>query len=290
MIRRRILAGLVLAAMASPGPAMAWGDDGHRIVALIAERHLTPAAAAKVAGLLASDPDTLTPPDLAARATWADRYRESDRSAGQQRYRLTRSWHFVDLELDGPDLAKACHGHPPAAVPASAGPENACIVDRLSAFAAELRDLGDTDPERVLAFKFVLHLVGDLHQPLHAADNHDRGGNDVSVRTEGAPPQPLHMYWDVAVVAAQGGTPAAIAAALDRTYAARCTGWMAGGPADWALESFAVGRDVAYRLPAKSDGPIVLDTAYQTRAAEAAGVQLAKAGCRLAMVLNQALR
>jgi hypothetical protein len=288
-LRAALLAGVVLVL---PAPARAWGDDGHRIIALIAEKHLAPPVKATLDALLRSDPDTLTAPDLASRATWADRYRESDRGGTQVRYRLTRSWHFVDLELDRPDLAEACHGHPPAADPASAGPANSCIVDRLSAFMAELRSRPADDPEKLIALRFVLHLAGDIHQPLHTADNHDRGGNDVRVQAgPTANPQTLHSYWDVNVVTVQGGDPASVAAALDARFAGRCQGWMAGGPADWAMDSFAVGRDVAYRLGRRPEGqgPVMLDPDYQARAAAAAAEQLAKAGCRLAMVLNQAL-
>ena len=71
--------------------------------------------------LLAGDDDTLTAPDIASRATWADKFRDSDRHTSRQRYRLTREWHFVDIELDEPDLTAACFGHPAAAVPGERG-------------------------------------------------------------------------------------------------------------------------------------------------------------------------
>jgi hypothetical protein len=161
--------GLMLAAMAAcaPAPALAWGDEGHRIIALVAYRHLTPAVRVKADQLLAGDADPLTAPDIASRATWADKFRDSDRYTSQRRYRLTREWHSVDIELDEPDLAAACFGHPAASIPAS----------EIAAFATELHDLSPSAPERPIAFTFVLHLVGDVHQPLHAADHHDAAGN-----------------------------------------------------------------------------------------------------------------
>src|SRR6185312_8258279 len=154
--RRNGVAGLVLAAVAAcaPAPARAWGDEGHRIIALVAYRHLTPAVRGKVNQLLAGDADTLTAPDIASRATWADTFRDSDRHTSRQRYRLTREWHFVDIELDEPDLTAACFGHPAAAIPASEGPAKACVVDRIAAFASELHDLPPASPERAIAFKF----------------------------------------------------------------------------------------------------------------------------------------
>jgi hypothetical protein len=117
------LAVLVLAAAAplAPRPALAWGDEGHEIVARIAYLHLTPAVRAKVDQILRGDHDPLTRPDIASRSTWADKYRDSDRNSTRQHYQLTREWHFVDVELDSPDLATACFGHPAAAIPASVG-------------------------------------------------------------------------------------------------------------------------------------------------------------------------
>ena len=296
--RRNGVAGLVLAAMAAcaPAPARAWGDEGHRIIALVAYRHLTPPVREKVDQLLAVDTDPLTAPDIASRATWADRFRDSDRHTSRQRYRLTREWHFVDIELDEPDLTTACFGHPAATVPASEGPAKSCVVDRIAAFASELRDLPPASPERAIAFKFVLHLVGDVHQPLHAADHNDAGGNAVLVLSgRQAVGRPLHGYWDTVVVKRLGKDPEQVATALEQRFGSRCNGWMQGTPADWAMESFAVARDVAYQLGElttdERDQPVYrLTSSYQRRASAAAAAQLEKAGCRLAMVLNQALR
>jgi nuclease S1 len=94
----------------------AWGDLGHQVTALIAYRHLTPKARTALDTLLRSDGDTLTPQDFAGRATWADRYRSA--------HRETAAWHFVDIEIDHPDLAAACFGFPAlgGAQLASAGP------------------------------------------------------------------------------------------------------------------------------------------------------------------------
>jgi len=78
--------------------------------------------------MLTADPDTLTAHGIASGATWADRYRDSDRGGSRQRYEQTRQWHFLNIELDGPNHDRACFGHPrlPAAVPASSGPAKAC--------------------------------------------------------------------------------------------------------------------------------------------------------------------
>jgi hypothetical protein len=138
--RRYLFARILLvAAGAVPHPALAWGDEGHEIIALIAEHYLDPTARAKVILLLAVA-DTLTEHDVASEATWADKYRDSDRDTTGIRYEATRLWHLVDIELTKPDLAAACFGHPPLAqgVLASIGPPQACVVDKTNQFAAEL--------------------------------------------------------------------------------------------------------------------------------------------------------
>src|SRR6516165_12713356 len=142
-------------------------------------QYFEPATRAEVGAMLTADPDTLTAHDIASGATWADRYRDSDRGGSRQRYEQTRQWHFVNIELDGPNLDRACFGHPrlPAAVPASSGPAKACLVDKIEQFTAELSNSATAPGERLLALEFLLHLVGDVHQPLHAVDDHDVGGN-----------------------------------------------------------------------------------------------------------------
>ena len=157
----------------SPLTGTRLGRRGTRIIALVAERFLDPAVREKIAAMLAADPPNLTAHDIASEATWADRYRDSDRSGSRQHYAQTRQWHFVDVELTNPNLDAACVGHPPlpAGTVASNGPAQACVVDKAEQFAAEIADRHTDPKERLAALKFVLHLVGDLHQPLHAADD-----------------------------------------------------------------------------------------------------------------------
>ena len=93
----------------------------------------------------------------------------------------------MDTELAQPDLASACFDHPPlpAGVPASQGPPPACVVDKIDQFTAELSNPATGASERLLALKFLLHFVGDLHQPLHAADDHDAGATRSSSPGQG---------------------------------------------------------------------------------------------------------
>jgi hypothetical protein len=270
-------------------PALAWGDLGHEVIARIAYGRLTPAARARVDALLAADPDTLTAPDFASRATWADKYRAGRRG--------TAPWHYVDVELNRPDLDAACFRSPKLAPgqPASQGPAQDCLVDKIDEFAAELHDPSTAPAERLLAFKFLIHFVGDLHQPLHAADHHDRGGNCV-----GLEPSPdgharnLHAFWDSSVVYALGRSADDIAARLDAQITpAEAKAWSRGDAPAWALETFRLARRDAYALPARptceARRAVSLSPAYEAAAEQDAAMQLEKAGVRLAAVLNRTL-
>lgn len=268
-------------------PALAWGYEGHEVVADIARAELTLAVRAQVDALLAADMDNLTAHDMASEATWADAYR----SAG---HRETASWHFVDVEIDHPDVDAACFGHPAPASPASAGPEQDCVIDKVNEFQAELAAPATTPAERLLALKFLIHFVGDEHQPLHASDDHDRGGNCVLLNLGGPRTQNLHAYWDTAVVQAMGSDPASVAATLRAgiTPAQRAE-WQKGDATSWAIEASAVARSVAYTVgsrPGCGDAaPITLPAGYAAKAQAAAALQLQRAGVRLGLVLNRAL-
>lgn len=280
------LAGL-LVALTAPA-ALAWGYEGHRVIAAIARPYLSPAVRDKVDALLAADPDTLTGPGMMEKATWADAWR----GAG---HRETAQWHFVDLELEGPNLDAACFGHPAASSPASQGPAKTCIVDRLDAFARELADPATAPYERILALKYVLHFAGDLHQPLHTADNHDRGGNCVLVSLGGTRTVNLHSYWDTAVVEALGKDPQRVADALRAGISpAQKSAWEQGDTRSWAQEGFGIARANVYRLGFASGctadvAPLAMPDDYAIAAKTAASLQLQRAGVRLALFLNRAL-
>jgi hypothetical protein len=278
-----LLSGLLL-----PGPALARAYEGHETIAVIARAYLTPAVRARVDAILATDTDTLTKPDIISRATWADAWR----AAG---HKETADWHFVDDELDHPDLAAACFGYPKPADPASAGPAQDCVVDKIEEFETELANPRTDAPERLLALKYLLHFVGDVHQPLHASDNHDRGGNCVTLSLGGSRTVNLHSWWDTSVVEALGTDPIALAATLGKQITpAQKAIWEKGAPRDWATESYRVAISVAYTLgsPAgcgSDPTPIALPSDYEAKAKAAASVQIERAGVRLALLLNRAL-
>jgi hypothetical protein len=272
-------------------PAVAWGNEGHEVVALIAQSFLDPTARKTVNAMLAADTDTLTGHSIAEAAYWADKYRDSNENGARQN---TRLWHFVDIELDGPNLKQACYGHLPlpAGTLASNGPPRDCVIAKIDQFTAELAG-ARTDPlERIVALKFILHFVGDVHQPLHTADDHDRGGNDKRVSAAGFRGGKLHHFWDTEFVNELGPNPKQIAARLvARISAADASAWAGGGPADWAKESFQVAKNHVYgQLPRpNARGSYRLPPEYIAMATEDVSAQLSKAGVRLAAVLNRTL-
>jgi len=277
------------------GPAFAWGDEGHEVIGLIADHYLEPAVRKRVQAILAGDGSELTAKDIAHEAAWADKYRDSDRNTTKVRYEQTRNWHFVDLELAGADLNSACFGRPKLApgTAASLGPANDCVIDKIEEFSAELKNPETDEQERRLALQFLLHFVGDLHQPLHAADDHDQGGNRKNASAPGIAPNNLHHDWDTEFVARLGANETDIAQRLlaDVTDSQHAL-WSAGTPAEWAMESFSVAKSHAYGLlPAPSTANhYQLSAEYVSDATAVTAEQLSKAGVRLALMLNQALQ
>ena len=294
---RLVALGSVLALWCVTMPAYAWGDEGHEIVGLIADHYLDPAVKATVNRLLAADTTGLTPNrNIDVEATWADKFRDSDRNTTRVRYNETHNWHFVDLELSGPDPKTACFGEPPLnGALASNGPADDCIVDKLDEFIAELKDPGTSPGERLLALQFILHFVGDIHQPLHASDYNDQGGNVETVTAANVSKKPgtLHGCWDTQFVAMQGKGKTAIANKLiARITAAQRTQWSSGTPATWANESFTIAKVNVYGPLPQPTSPhhYALTKAYVTNARSVVAEQLSKAGVRLAFVLNNALQ
>lgn len=288
MTSRPILLAACLVAALSPAPCFAWGSEGHILVAAIARSRLRPETVAKIDAILAQDKDQSTPSDMLSRSYWADVWRDHG-------HRETALWHYADIELDHPDYDAACYGHPASAQPASAGPAEACIVDRARAFTRELGDSATAPAERILALKYVLHFVGDMHQPLHMADNHDHGGNCIALAMGGPRTVNLHSYWDSVVVGELGRDARAILTRLTSDITQeRAAKWSEGDFASWGKETNAVAVTVAYSFHTaprceRDVAPITLPAGYDMRAQAAVATQLERGGVRLAVALEKAL-
>src|SRR6185503_20045192 len=156
----RFITFLLFLAIATP--ALAWGPEGHQIVAGIAARELTQKARGQVSALLGGEAGAMMVLD----SSWADEIRD-------QRPQ-TSSWHYVNIELGsgGYQARRDCRG-------------GDCVVAQVERDVAALADPRTSRPAKKEALMFLIHFTADLHQPLHAADRHDKGGNDRTVRLNG---------------------------------------------------------------------------------------------------------
>lgn len=299
---------LLALALLLPLPAFAWDGTGHMMVAAIAYDRLTPRARMRADALLRRNPDYrswtrgVAAADRARIAflqasTWADAIKgrsgysdagvdpdapDATRITGYADKHEHRAWHFIDIAFS-PDGTPV----PP--------PPRANVQSVITAASATLRATRRPAGARSYALTWLLHLVGDIHQPLHAAERvtarepkGDRGGNEVTVCTTTCG-RKLHAVWDDLLGAGVPvGTVTARARALPPAPAAEAA---ISDPAVWAQESNALARRIVYAPPVREDGqPSQLDTAYLDQAKETARAQVALAGARLAALLNAALK
>jgi hypothetical protein len=262
--------------------ALSWGQEGHSIVAEIAQRRLNPTALQQINRLLGSELPDLTGAQfsLASIASWADDYRAADHNE-------TRNWHFADIPYgsDRYSAARDCVLDPK---------EGDCIINALARSRAVLADCSKPDSERAMALKFVVHLVGDLHQPLHATtrtnpdtDQGDHGGNGVEVIAFGHPSN-LHKVWDSELIMHKVYDWGEYVRLLETRWlpGKDIAALQAGEPVGWAEEAHRAAQLVAYNL--RPDH--VIDEEYYRDAIPVVDRQLALAGVRLARVLNEALQ
>lgn len=188
----------------------------------------------------------------------------------------TYNWHFVDVPKDATDYdpARDCQS----------GPKGDCVIAELARAQADLKNKSLAKAKRAEALKFVVHFVGDLHQPLHCSDNNDKGGNDVKVKFLGKPSN-LHRVWDSDIITAEHPTAVDYADQLDSWLDSLDTAAVQKGTTtDWALAAHKLAKDDAYNIPADGD----LDTSYVDANDPVIDEQLAVAGLRLAAILNAA--
>jgi hypothetical protein len=303
-----------IAGLAMAPAAKAWGCKGHQTVALIAEKHLTPEARQLIQKLLSENPidpklnrycGGATRDLMADASTWADDIR-GERKNGP--------WHYIDIPRGserGP-LEPYC------------GKEG-CVTRAISEQLAILKDGGTEGAKRAEALRYIIHFVGDLHQPLHTITNADEGGNCVPVKYLRRKPREhnhsfspnLHNIWDGAIPErdAEGADPAEYAETLDARFAGDIEKWQKAGihVEGWVWEGYEIAERVVYgnlrpkigiepnvAVRSCSDDNnigerllqqnITADEGYQEQAATAAEKQLEEGGVRLAMILNEAAK
>jgi nuclease S1 len=272
----------LVSAILTPRVAVAWHDDGHRIVGEIAERRLSAHARAQVLELLADMPDYAT---LASAATWADQLARQDPS-----FAFVSASHYANFS--GRTMARELH----AACLDSAG----CVATGVAFYAEIVRSERASKADRAEALRFLAHFVGDAHQPLHAGRAGDRGGNDIDrLRLTGWTPagetSNLHAIWDggiVAITLARAGWDwRRYAIELDsRVDAEDIARWGRGGVYDWLDESRLLAAGDAY-LHADGITPVgkgdTLGEDYYARNLDVVELRLQQGGVRLALVLEE---
>jgi hypothetical protein len=264
---------LVAAAAALlPSPALAWGKTGHRVVAAIADTELSGLARAHVEQILGPGES------LDEAANWPDEMRSAP---GEFWQKTSTPWHYVTLN-------GIIYDHAP--------PEGDAL-EALDHFRDVLRDPNASRSDKQMALRFVIHIVGDLHQPLHNGKCCDRGGNDVKVTFFGKPTN-LHAVWDSQLVDEEQLSFTELAAKLERHISPHdVISWWDINPRDWISESAEL-RDGLYpradAKPAKSakgrkgKEPALPDLSYSYvfKFTPLMERRLSQGGVRLAAYLN----
>jgi hypothetical protein len=261
-----------------PTPAQAWWDYGHKTVAAVAWAEVTPVTRARMRALFARS-DLLDTPDCPVRtieeaSVWADCIKPGER------FSYAFPWHFQNIDICKPfDLKAAC-------------PFGNCVSAQITRNAKLLADKAVPTRERLQALAFLVHFVGDLHQPLHAGDRADLGGNKAAARYGEAGGRNLHLIWDGYLAERAISTPPAEAAGL---LSEKVPGMADGTVEDWSRESWAVAREVTYGAHASDPCAgtpelAVLDAGKIEAAVPVVRRQVLRAGLRLARMLDEALR
>ena len=252
----------------------AWGPKGHAIIADIASSRLSPVTKKNIRLLLGNQ-------SLASISNWADDVRK-DRPE-------TFGWHFVDIPKDAPGFSEErdCY-RPQDKAPAAQTDHHNCIVDRIELFRQVLADENASRKDRTEALEFLVHFVGDIHQPLHGIDE-ARGGNDIQVTVFGSDqcgnyPCNLHGAWDYSLIDHASYSEGRYVRRLNSLIRNNHLDSKAGGrPEDWANESHAQAVQVL------DEHATSIDEAYWQANISLLDERLALAGIRLAALLNDTL-
>lgn len=246
------LCGLLLCSQ-----AYGWGANGHRVAAQIADGYLSPEARLAVEDLLGAE-------TLAEASTWPDFMRADPDEFWQ---RTASPWHYVTV--------------PPGKTYAEVGaPEEGDAVTALKRFADTLHDSEASTDDKVLALRFIVHIVADLHQPLHVGNGEDRGGNDFRITFFGEPSN-LHRLWDSQLIDEKDLSYTEMTAWLKAKISpADFRAWNTPDPMVWIAESAEI-RERIY--PEDRD----LRWGYGYEWTDTLYARLQQAGVRTAAYLNQ---
>jgi hypothetical protein len=246
---------LLILSLTIHSSAFTWGQNGHRIVGKIAETHLTKKARKNIARVLGNE-------TLAEVSTYMD-FIKSD-----NQYRHMNPWHYATIP-DGQTYEQA------------GTPEEGDVIVTLRRLVDELKTKKFTDGSEAFALKCLVHLVGDIHQPLHVGNGNDRGGNDEKVEFFWENSN-LHRVWDTQIIENQNYSYTEYVEWINHPSKAQVKVCQSDTILEWAYESMSF-RDQVYDLP--EDKKISYRYIYDNRAL--VNQRLLQAGVRLAGILNE---
>lgn len=238
---------------------ISWGVVGHRSIAKIAENHLTYKAKLSITNLLRTETIPLV-------STYSDEVRSI------KEFSYTAPWHYVNPPrgLNYDEFVNYLKSD-----------TTANIYNALLKMEQQLRNPNSTKEDKVFALKFIIHLVGDLHQPFHVGRGEDQGGNKIKVKFRGRETN-MHALWDSGLIEYNGFTFTEMATAFDNIDKSAIKKWQSEPVTKWVFESY----EIATKLYAEVDNESQLNYLYYPQHSEIYKERMQKAGIRLAGMLN----
>jgi hypothetical protein len=256
-MKKNVLTGILAIATLA---LISWGAVGHKTIATIAENHLTPNAKGAVQALLGSE-------SLADVASWADQVRSTPE------YKYTSPWHYLEftLGMNYEDFSKQVQ---------SMDANN--VYGAILKCEADIKSEQTTRQQKIEALKFLVHFVGDCHQPMHLSKSADKGGNMVQVQFDGKGMN-LHSLWDSGLISKEGKNFDQMAKDYDTATPAEIRQWQAESPMQWIFESYQISSKIYADVERNNNK---LDDAYYKANIPVVQQRIEMAGIRLAGVLN----
>lgn len=256
---RKLILGIAI--IYAPLQSMAWGTQGHRIAGQIASSYLTPKAHAAIRAILGNE-------SIAMTSNWAD-FIKSDPN-----YSYLYNWHFIDLDkaYTYPELQSFLNQD-----------TNTDAYTKLKFLISELKKKDLSHENKLLYLRLLIHIVEDVHQPLHTGHTDDKGGNDIKLTWFNTPTN-LHTIWDSQLIDFQQLSYTEYTAAINYTTAAQRAEWQKAPISEWLFES----NQIAEKLYSEvKSGDSISGYKYNFNHIDIVNQQLLKAGVRLAGLLNQ---
>lgn len=243
-----------------PAQSKAWSLLGHRIVGEVASTYLSPKAKKEVQHILGNE-------SMAITSNWADLIK-SDTS-----YKYLNPWHYIDVEkgLDFKAFTDSLHADTATNV-----------YNKLNFVIAQLKNKSLPQSDKLLYLRLLIHMMGDIHQPLHVGRKGDRGGNDLKVSWFGEQSN-MHKVWDDELITYQQLSYTEYTAAINYTTPQQRADWQKGGLAQWMFESYEISEKIHDDVKPNEK----LSYNYNYKWYRTLNEQLLKGGVRLAGVLNE---